>query len=305
MISVIIPLYNKEKQIVETLQSVLNQTFHDFEIVVVNDGSTDSSIAEVEIIQDPRIRLIHQQNTGVSAARNRGIYEAKGEYIAFLDADDKWNPEYLETQKKLIDKYPECNVFATNYVFQNIDKVEKQTSINHLKFEGEDGTLENYFQVAANSTPPLWTSAVVVSKEAIESVGGFPVGIKSGEDLLTWARLACRYKIAFSRRPLAVFFFDESAFNADQISRDVSRDDEVGKGLKELYAKYDKPFIREYIALWYKMRTRITLSKHRRKMALHECMSSIKYDLNIKILIFLTMCFLPYRLTDSLFKRLG
>ena len=87
MISVVIPLYNKEKQIRKTLQSVLTQTFQDFEIVVVNDGSTDNSAIEVEKVKDPRIRLIHQQNAGVSAARNKGIEEARYELIAFLDAD--------------------------------------------------------------------------------------------------------------------------------------------------------------------------------------------------------------------------
>lgn len=95
MISVVIPLYNKEKQIKRTLQSVLTQTFQDFEIVIVNDGSTDNSVIEVEKLKDPRIRLVHQKNAGVSAARNKGIEEAKYELIAFLDADDEWQSEYL------------------------------------------------------------------------------------------------------------------------------------------------------------------------------------------------------------------
>ena len=95
MISVVIPLYNKEKQIAETLQSVLLQSFRNFEIVIVNDGSTDGSVAAAEAVQDARIRIIQQENAGVSAARNRGIAAAKYELIAFLDADDRWKPEYL------------------------------------------------------------------------------------------------------------------------------------------------------------------------------------------------------------------
>ena len=94
MISVVIPLYNKEEQIADTLQSIFAQTFQDFEIVIVDDGSTDNSVEEVEKFDDSRIRLIHQTNAGVSAARNRGIEEARGELIAFLDADDEWKPEY-------------------------------------------------------------------------------------------------------------------------------------------------------------------------------------------------------------------
>ena len=106
MISVIIPLYNKEKQIAKTLQTVLNQTYQNFEIVIVNDGSTDRSVDEVKKFLNSRIRLINQKNGGVSAARNRGIKEAKGEYLAFLDADDIWQNNYLQTQIDLICKYP-------------------------------------------------------------------------------------------------------------------------------------------------------------------------------------------------------
>lgn len=98
MISVVIPLYNKEKQIANTLHSVLRQTFQNFEIVVVNDGSTDNSVQEVEKVNDIRIRIVHQNNAGVSAARNKGIEEARYDIIAFLDADDEWKAEYLETQ---------------------------------------------------------------------------------------------------------------------------------------------------------------------------------------------------------------
>lgn len=90
MISVVIPLYNKDKQIAKTLYSVLKQTYPNFEVIVVNDGSTDNSLSEVSKISDSRIRLICQENKGVSAARNRGIQEAKSDYIAFLDADDEW-----------------------------------------------------------------------------------------------------------------------------------------------------------------------------------------------------------------------
>ena len=98
MISVVIPLYNKEHQIAETLRSVLEQTFQDFEVVIVDDGSTDKSSEEALKIRDPRIRFVRQENAGVSAARNRGIEEARFDLIAFLDADDRWKPEYLQTQ---------------------------------------------------------------------------------------------------------------------------------------------------------------------------------------------------------------
>lgn len=205
MISVVIPLYNKEKQIANTLHSVLRQTFQNFEIVVVDDGSTDNSVQEVEKVNDIRIRIVHQKNAGVSAARNKGIEEAKYDLIAFLDADDEWKVEYLETQYYLFQKYLQCSVFACGYEFSDSNGNVSGTIIRKLPFQEEDGVLTNYFEVASNSHPPIWTSAIMVKKEAIQAIGGFPVGIKSGEDLLTWARLAVHNEIAYSRKIMAIF----------------------------------------------------------------------------------------------------
>src|SRR5690554_3840739 len=116
MISVVIPLYNKEKSIMNTIQSVLNQTFQDFEIVVINDGSTDKSAEIVEHIKDFRIRLVHQENQGVSAARNRGIKEAKYDWVAFLDGDDWWSDDFLTVLNDLQIKYPDAGIWAGQYV---------------------------------------------------------------------------------------------------------------------------------------------------------------------------------------------
>ena len=95
MFSIIIPLYNKQESVTASVQSILDQTFQEFEIVVVNDGSTDASVERLKEIEDPRIRLIEQQNQGVSVARNTGIAHACNRYIAFLDADDLWHPDYF------------------------------------------------------------------------------------------------------------------------------------------------------------------------------------------------------------------
>lgn len=303
-ISVVIPLYNKEKSIASTLRTVLNQTFSDYEIVIVNDGSTDYSVAEVGKVQDDRIRLIHQQNAGVSAARNRGIEEAKGELIAFLDADDEWKPEYLATQYDLYQRYPDCNVFACNYEFRDVSGKVTPTIIRKLPFTGEDGILTNYFDVASCSNPPLWTSAVVVQKQAIPAIGGFPLGIKSGEDLLTWARLATDGKIAYSTRALAVFIHDEQFFNEDQKKRMPETVDVVGKELVQLYKMNPAiPGLKQYIGLWHKMRARIFLSKHIRRMALAECLLSVKYCFSLKILIFVCLSIMPYCITDYMLKK--
>ena len=112
-ISVVIPLYNKAAEIERTLRSVLAQTLSPLEIIVVDDGSTDGSAAIVERVGGERVRLVHQQNRGVSAARNRGIELSRGEYVAFLDGDDRWNPDYLQTLAAFIAKHPDCGAYGS------------------------------------------------------------------------------------------------------------------------------------------------------------------------------------------------
>ena len=306
MISVVIPLYNKEEQIAHTLHSVLQQTFHDFEIIVVDDGSTDNSVAEVEKVHDVRIRLIHQANAGVSAARNRGIREAKYDLIAFLDADDEWKPGYLETQYKLYKKYPECSVYACNYEFRNSEGRVTPTITRKLPFPGEDGVLSNYFEVASCSHPPICSISIMVKKKAIQSIGGFPVGIKSGEDLLTWARLAVKYEIAFSCQVQAVFINDTKLFNADQKERKPENKDVVGNELGRLYQQNPMiPGLKAYNALWHKMRSRIFIDKGVHGKALSECFKSMQFQINMKIIVFLGLALLPRKLSHYLFKKLS
>lgn len=296
MISVVIPLHNKEKQIENTLQSVFAQTFIDYEIIIVNDGSTDGSTDVVESINDPRIRLINQKNSGVSAARNRGIKEAKGEFIAFLDADDAWKPEYLETQLKLTKLYPECDVFTVNYEFCDTNGNKTSTIIKNLPFEGEHGILSNYFKVASTSHPPLWTSAVMVRKTAIESIGGFPLGIKSGEDLLTWARLACSYKIAYSKRPLAVF--NVEGYDTKEKPKRIPADiDIVSKELIKLHKKFRTPYLKDYISFWHKMRCVIFLRLNMKFKSFRESVKAIKWNpFNLKAYALIILCGLPKKL---------
>lgn len=120
MISVIIPLYNKAHTIVNTLNTVLNQTYHDFEVVIVNDGSTDNGVEVIkQNFNDSRIRIINQKNAGVSAARNRGIQESRGKWISFLDADDEWMPNYLETVYQIIDNCDDDVMIITGRFQQN------------------------------------------------------------------------------------------------------------------------------------------------------------------------------------------
>ena len=255
MISVIIPLYNKEKQIAFTLLSVLQQTFKSFEVVIVDDGSTDNSVQEVEQIKDARIRLIRQQNAGVSAARNRGIAEARYDLVAFLDADDEWKPTYLETQYRLYQKYPGCSVYACGYEFQDTEGRVTSPIIHKLPFDTEDGVLTNYFEVACCSHPPICSISIMVKKKAMRSIGGFPLHVTLGEDILTWAKLVCRYKTAYSRKIEAIYNF-RSQKQLVTPRRPPDKKDIVGQEFAQLFQVYRnvQPSMNEYVALWHKMR---------------------------------------------------
>jgi len=197
-VSVVIPLYNKDPYIARALNSVLAQTFQDFEVIVVDDGSTDDGAAVVRGFADPRIRLIQQENQGVSAARNRGIAAAQAELVAFLDADDEWLAGFLETIAKLRQKYPRSGAYITSY--------HKCTTLGEVvlpKFKEistaeRDCILPSYFRSVALGSFPVRSSNVVVPKYVFDSVGLFPEGKWWGEDSDMWGRIALEYPISFN-----------------------------------------------------------------------------------------------------------
>lgn len=305
MISVVIPLYNKEKSIASTLRTVLNQTFSDYEIVIVNDGSTDGSVEEIEKVQDDRIRLVHQPNAGVSAARNRGIEEAKGDLIAFLDADDEWKPEYLATQYHLFQKYPECSVFACNYEFRDVSGKVTPTLIHKLPFVGEDGILSNYFEVASCSHPPICSISVMVKKQVMQAIGGFPVGVTSGEDLLTWARLSINDHIAFCKRSLAIYNLGEGYDYTHLPPRRQDRNDPVGKSLLQLYKSHPSVIgLRHYISHWHRMRASVAIRFGERWETVREVMIGLYYNpLNVRLMMFFLLAICPAKIRHIIISR--
>ena len=295
MISVVIPMYNKAACVGHTLRTVQAQTFSDFEVVVVDDGSTDGSADIVERFDDARIRLVRQENAGVSAARNRGIEEAHYDLIAFLDADDEWKPDYLATQVALARKYPQCNVFCCNYEFRNAEGKVTSTIIRKLPFTGADGLLDNYFEVASCSHPPICSISIMVRKEAIQAVGGFPVGVKAGEDLLTWARLALENRIAYCRQPLAVFNVMNDRMT-DKPKRIPAEVDYVGQELVALYRSCQNVAgLRHYVAHWFKMRSAIYMRLKMRRKSIREAMKSLKYrPANYKLYLYIAYNLVPH-----------
>lgn len=202
MFSVVIPLYNKELSIKSTLESVLNQSYHDFEVIVVNDGSTDNSAKIVEQIEDERIRLIHQENQGVSAARNKGIEEAKYDWIVFLDGDDLWENNHLEEFVKMIKLFPEDRVFCTSHTKSKLKKEYEKKIINGYE------VIEDYFDVVMKHVDFFWTGAVCIHKTVFKLQISFPVGISRGEDLYVWAKIGKKFRIIRSLKGTAIYSFD-------------------------------------------------------------------------------------------------
>lgn len=289
MISVIIPLYNKEAGIATALRSVLAQTYQDFEIVAVDDGSTDGSVAIVKSINDQRIRLIRQANAGVSAARNRGIAEAKGEYVAFLDADDEWMPGFLEEIVTLQKEFPDCKAQSTNYIFNSCG-VKSPTILRKLPFKGERSILTNYFEVASCSHPPVWTSAVCIERKLLQKIGSFPVGIKSGEDLLTWARIAVHTQWAYSRNAFSVFNIEGYEIN-ERPKRIPAEIDIVGNELKSIYKNNPNiKGLRHYIAHWHKMRSSVYMRLGMKKKSINEALKGLRFHpFNYKLYVYILL----------------
>lgn len=304
-ISVVIPLYNKKETVLRALNSVLNQTFLPEEIIVVNDGSTDGSAQVVVHLDHPLVRLASQSNQGVSAARNLGIAEARHDWIAFLDADDEWLPEFLRTIKELFENYPDCGLAATAYYMQDTAGRREINHLNKLRFKGDQGTIENYFQVASCSHPPIHSSAVAIKKEAIESIGGFPTGVTSGEDLLTWARIAADYAIAYSIVPQSVFTQDPAHLYASKPNRIPQDPDIVGRSLVAI-ARTSKrlPGIRRYISHWHKMRSSIYLRLGMKWESFRESIISLfYYPLNFKVILYLLLLGLPTSSVIQIFRK--
>ena len=199
MFSVIIPLYNKEDCIEKTLACVLNQSYSDFEVIVVDDGSLDHSVEIVSSIRDDRIRLIAQSNGGPAAARNKGIQNAKASIIAFIDADDIWKPDYLQEMSRLIDDFPDAVIYGLNYgIIKNGRTIEKETS----EFRGYVSKKWDFFPFF------FWTSACCCKKDAITKLGGFDERMMYGEDMDMWYRLLLEGRGVLDTKIMAYYFKD-------------------------------------------------------------------------------------------------
>lgn len=195
--SIVVPVHNKEKYIDKTLTSVLQQTYPYFELILVNDGSKDSSgaICDKYAASDQRIKVIHQQNGGVSNARNTGIKAASTELIAFLDADDWWDSEFLNQMKNLIARFADINIYSAK--FATIQKGKIITGENFFPAGKKFIVFDLVNRCAEKARFPIHTSSVIIKKKAIEEAGFFDERITNFEDYDFFLRIALLSKIAY------------------------------------------------------------------------------------------------------------
>ena len=207
--SVIIPLYNKENFIEATLQSVLAQTFIDYEVLIIDDGSTDSSASIIKGYTDSRIRYFKTANKGVSSARNYGIQNATANYITFLDADDYWYPHFLEVMFKNSNKEPEIRVFSAAI---EIETHNTTFPAAYSILEKNEYEIVNYFSASFKETV-ICTSCAVFHKTVFDNVGFFDTQIKSGQDTDLWIRIGLEYPVLFSWEILARYVYDQNSLS--------------------------------------------------------------------------------------------
>ena len=302
-ISVVIPLYNKEKHIAHTIETVLNQTYRDFELVVINDGSTDKSAEIVSLINDERVRLISKDNEGETATRNYGVKRAEGEYVAFIDADDEWMPHFLEEINSLIDSYPEASLFATALMVYERNGEEYKLEYPDLPADGARCLIDDYFKSSLFYSP-ISSSSVCVKKSAFEDLGGFKPGIKNGGDLDLWCRFALKYQIAYSSKPSAVYRRDSenmasrSMVNPSYFPFLDNYDEKDNLVIK------DKSSIEKYILQRQLDAVSASLFVIRNKKTAKSILNKIRFSNhnNKKVVAFRLLALLPQSIIDGIYK---
>lgn len=213
-VSIIIPLYNKAPYIKKALETVCSQTYQDWECIIMDDGSTDGSaeLAKqiISELADGRYHLLSQSNAGVAAARNNAVKQSSGELLCFLDADDWWEPTFIEEMVRFTELVPSVGLWASNYIYYKPGKTH--VGVTNLAYDDTTHTTFNYPKsYAQGSGMPVWTGAVMMRRSIFDECGGFPLGVRLGEDFLLWSRVAFHHPVAFLDKPLAYYNNDVPA----------------------------------------------------------------------------------------------
>jgi cellulose synthase/poly-beta-1,6-N-acetylglucosamine synthase-like glycosyltransferase len=213
--SVIIPLYNKAPYVAKAIGSVLAQSFNDYELIIVDDGSKDKSaeIAAKAIEGQSNCHLVRQENVGVSMSRNNGVAASQGDYLCFLDADDWWEPTFLEEMSKLIEEFPDAGIYGTNYTIVSEHNHKTRVASVGVEEGFEKGYINYCKAYVKTKYMPLWTGAVCIPRTVFNEMQGFKPQLKMGEDFDLWIRIALKHKVAFLNKSMAYYNQDVEANN--------------------------------------------------------------------------------------------
>ncbi len=258
-ISVVIPLFNKKNTIGRAITSILNQTCvntKDIDIIVVDDGSSDGSGNNVEELintfTDRSITLIRQDNAGVSAARNSGVRHSKSPYVAFLDADDTYQPNFISEIDHLISLFPNSALFCTSYNFvQNGAQTKTPARVKKLSSNNDHQVLSNFFLSAARGDLPFCASSICIKRPIFWDVGGFPEGENMGEDQSLYCQVALNYEIAYSTKPCANYYCDVSGslMQTHKVATEMPYSKRIQKLIDQREIAADMlPSVKQYVA---------------------------------------------------------
>lgn len=247
LFSIVIPAYNAQRFLPLTLESIFRQTVGDYEIVVVNDGSTDGTLEMLQGISDPRLRVITQENGGECAARNRGIKEARGKYVAFLDADDAWCPNHLEIVLDRIHRHGDISWFVTPT--QKVPDIEPK---DFTPAQDRGCTITSWY-LEANDIPA--SSSTVLTRELAQAIPDlFPVGVKMFGDNIGWAKLAkiCD-RVAIIDAPTVLYrFWQGNASTVNNVCRHGVRSEAVKTALAKHAELYREPDCKPEAKLYFR-----------------------------------------------------
>ena len=272
-ISVIIPTYNRKKTLARAIRSVLNQSFSPFEILIIDDGSNDGTEEWVKA-NFQNIKYIYQNNHGVSSARNIGIENAYGDWVAFLDSDDEWLPNKLYKQVKAIDSNPEVKFFHTNEIW-----IRNGVRVNQMKKHKKYG---GYIFEKCLDICRISPSSVLIKKEVLDNIGVFDESLRVCEDYDLWLRITSKYPVVFLDEPLIYKY----GGHADQLSKvndgiESYRIQSLEKIIKSGLLS-DEQKVKAVNALVNKMKIYSKGLKKRKKLdALREIKKNIQYWINM------------------------
>ena len=275
-VSVIIPTYNRAERVTRAIDSVLAQTYDSFEIIVIDDYSSDDTAVVVDKYDDSRIRYVkHNENLGACAARNTGIKRSNGQYLAFLDSDDEWDPTKLAKQVSCMEKSPErVGIVYTGY------RVQRSNNIELGRIPTKNGDIHQD-QLIKDWVSP--TSAVMIDRRCFNSVGMFDTDLNARQDYDMWLRLSRKYEFDYVKEPLVTLHID----GEDRISADVDKGISAHKTLlKRISAESESlPFVYRHRILasqYFIMARHLQRHGYRRDAVMFFIYSLIKNPVSIR-----------------------